>query len=418
MDPVVTEAVKTKFAALAPLFDERLRRRWAAVEARSMGRGGIACLAAATGMSRTTIDTGLKELAANEAAGAHDDSGRLRRPGAGRKPLTAHDPNLVQALERLVDPVTRGDPMGPLLWTCSSAARLAEHLRSAGHPVSERTVNRLLHELGYSLQANRKTLEGAQHADRDAQFKHINRRGRAFQALRQPVVSVDTKKKELVGEYRNGGREWRPKGQPERVKVHDFVDKALGKAIPYGIYDVTGDSGWVSVGEDHDTAVFAVETLRRWWLKMGSVAYPQARRLLITADGGRFQQQSQSAVEGGVAEVRRRHGAARLGVSLSARHEQVEQDRASDVLPHYRELAWEAVGESGSGGEPDRAYENQERLEDPLGVGREQLPDRADGERRTDAGSESEAGSVSRRMELPTDSQRVTKNPLYFGETP
>ena len=286
MDPVVTEAVKTKFAALAPLFDERLRRRWAAVEARSMGRGGIACLAAATGMSRTTIDTGLKELAANEAAGAHDDSGRLRRPGAGRKPLTAHDPNLVQALERLVDPVTRGDPMGPLLWTCSSAARLAEHLRSAGHPVSERTVNRLLHELGYRLQANRKTLEGAQHADRAAQFKHINRRGRAFQALRQPVVSVDTKKKELVGEYRNGGREWRPKGQPERVKVHDFVDKALGKAIPYGIYDVTGDSGWVSVGEDHDTAVFAVETLRRWWLKMGSVAYPQARRLLITADGG------------------------------------------------------------------------------------------------------------------------------------
>ena len=368
MDPVVTEAVKTKFAALAPLFDERLRRRWAAVEARSMGRGGIACLAAATGMSRTTIDTGLKELAANEAAGARDDSGRLRRPGAGRKPLTAHDPNLVQALERLVDPVTRGDPMGPLLWTCSSAARLAEHLRSAGHPVSERTVNRLLHELGYSLQANRKTLEGAQHADRDAQFKHINRRGRAFQALRQPVVSVDTKKKELVGEYRNGGREWRPKGQPERVKVHDFVDKTLGKAIPYGIYDVTGDSGWVSVGEDHDTAVFAVETLRRWWLKMGSVGVSAGAAVADHGRRGRFQQQSQSAVEGGVAEVRRRHGAARLGVSLSARHEQVEQDRASDVLPHYRELAWEAVGESGSGGEPDRAYENQERLEDPLGV--------------------------------------------------
>ena len=417
MDPVVTEAVKTKFAALAPLFDERLRRRWAAVEARSMGRGGIACLAAATGMSRTTIDTGLKELAANEAAGAHDDSGRLRRPGAGRKPLTAHDPNLVQALERLVDPVTRGDPMGPLLWTCSSAARLAEHLRSAGHPVSERTVNRLLHELGYRLQANRKTLEGAQHADRDAQFKHINRRGRAFQALRQPVVSVDTKKKELVGEYRNGGREWRPKGQPERVKVHDFVDKTLGKAIPYGIYDVTGDSGWVSVGEDHDTAVFAVETLRRWWLKMGSVAYPQARRLLITADGGGSNSSRSRLWK---VELQKFADATGLRVSVChfpPRHEQVEQDRASDVLPHYRELAWEAVGESGSGGEPDRAYENQERLEDPLGVGREQLPDRADGERRTDAGSESEAGSVSRRMELPTDSQRVTKNPLYFGDT-
>ena len=345
-------------------------------------------------------------------AGACDD------PARGRKPLTAHDPNLVQALERLVDPVTRGDPMGPLLWTCSSAARLAEHLRSAGHPVSERTVNRLLHELGYSLQANRKTLEGAQHPDRDAQFKHINRRGRAFQALRQPVVSVDTKKKELVGEYRNGGREWRPKGQPERVKVHDFVDKTLGKAIPYGIYDVTGDSGWVSVGEDHDTAVFAVETLTAVVAEDGQRGVSAGAAVADHGRRGRFQQQSQSAVEGGVAEVRRRHGAARLGVSLSARHEQVEQDRASDVLPHYRELAWEAVGESGSGGEPDRAYENQERLEDPLGVGREQLPDRADGERRTDAGSESEAGSVSRRMELPTDSQRVTKNPLYFGETP
>ena len=286
MDHTLTEAVKTKFAALAPWFDERLRRRWAAVEARQMGRGGIACVAAATGMSRTTIRAGLKELAATPAPDAAATAGRLRRPGAGRKRLTTHDPKLVRALERLVDPVTRGDPMGPLLWTCSSAARLARELATAGHPVSERTVNRLLHELGYSLQANRKTLEGSQHADRDAQFKHINRRGRAFQALRQPIVSVDTKKKELVGEFRNGGREWRPKGQPQQVKVHDFVDKTLGKAIPYGIYDVTGDSGWVSVGVDHDTAVFAVETLRRWWLKMGRVAYPQARRLLITADGG------------------------------------------------------------------------------------------------------------------------------------
>lgn len=286
MDHVLTEAVKTKFAALDPLFDERLRRRWAAVEARLMGRGGIACVAAATGLSRTTIRAGLQELDAKQAADGEPDAGRLRRPGAGRKPLTDRDPKLAHALERLVDPVTRGDPMGPLLWTCSSAARLATELTAAGHPVSERTVNRLLHELGYSLQANRKTLEGAQHADRDAQFKHINRRVRAFQRLRQPVVSVDTKKKELVGEYRNGGREWRPKGQPERVKVHDFVDKELGKAIPYGVYDVTNDTGWVSVGEDHDTSAFAVETLRRWWLRMGSAAYPEAKRLLITADGG------------------------------------------------------------------------------------------------------------------------------------
>ena len=210
----------------------------------------------------------------------------MRRRGAGRKRLTAHDQSLAQELERLVDPVTRGDPMGPLLWTCSSAAHLATELTGAGHSVSERTVNRLLHELGYSLQANRKTLEGKQHADRDEQFKNINRRVRAFQRLRQPVVSVDTKKKELIGQFRNGGREWRPQGDPERVKVHDFIDRELGKAIPYGVYDVTRDSGWVSVGEDHDTPAFAVETLRRWWRRMGRAAYPAAKRLLITADGG------------------------------------------------------------------------------------------------------------------------------------
>ena len=286
MDLALTEAVKAKFVALDPLFDERLRRRWAAVEARVIGRDGIVRVAAATGMSRTTIRAGLKELAAKQSGGAEPETARVRRPGAGRKRLTAHDQTLAQALERLVDPVTRGDTMGPLLWTCSSAARLATELTAAGHPVSERTVNRLLHELGYSLQANRKTLEGKQHADRDAQFKHINRRGRAFQRLRQPVVSVDTKKKELIGQFRNGGREWRPQGDPQRVKVHDFVDKEVGKAIPYGIYDVTNDSGWVSVGEDHDTPAFAVETLRRWWQRMGSVAYPAAKRLLITADGG------------------------------------------------------------------------------------------------------------------------------------
>ena len=286
MDSALMQAVKAKFVALDPLFDERLRRRWAAVEARTIGRGGIARVAAATGMSRTTIRAGLHELAGKEAAGAEPDGGRVRRPGAGRKRVTERDQTLAHALERLVDPVTRGDPMGPLLWTCSSAARLATELAAGGHAVSERTVNRLLHELGYSLQANRKTLEGKQHADRDAQFKQINRRVRAFERVRQPVVSVDTKKKELIGEFRNGGREWRPQGDPQRVKVHDFVDKELGKAIPYGVYDVTGDRGWVSVGEDHDTAAFAVETLRRWWLRMGKVAYPAAKRLLITADGG------------------------------------------------------------------------------------------------------------------------------------
>ena len=381
MDLALTEAVKAKFVALDPLFDERLRRRWAAVEARGIGRGGIARVAAATGMSRTTIRAGLKELAGKQAGGAGPESVRVRRRGAGRKRLTAHDQTLAQELERLVDPVTRGDPMGPLLWTCSSAARLATELTVAGHSVSERTVNRLLHELGYSLQANRKTLEGKQHADRDEQFKHINRRVRAFQRLRQPVVSVDTKKKELIGQFRNGGREWRPQGDPQRVKVHDFVDKELGKAIPYGVYDVTNDSGWVSVGEDHDTPAFAVETLRRWWRRMGRAAYPAAKRLLITADGGWFQQQSQSAVEGGVAEVRGREWAVHLGVSLSAGDEQVEQDRPPDVLPHRGELERAAVGESRGGGEFDRAHDDPSRLDDPFGVGREQLSDGTNGER-------------------------------------
>ena len=283
MNPV-TQALKGKFAVLGPLLDERTRRLWAAAEARSIGRGGVTRVAEATGMSRGTVRAGLKELDSGEPAAPRP--ARLRSPGAGRKALTTRDPGLVSALERQLDPVTRGDPMGPLRWTCSSAARLAQRLHSEGHPVSERTVNRLLHELGYSLQANRKTLEGRQHPDRDAQFRRIDRRVWAFQRLGQPVVSVDTKKKELIGAYRNAGREWRPKGQPEEVKVHDFIDRELGKAIPYGVYDLTANAGWVSVGVDHDTAEFAVHTVRRWWRQMGRHTYPDAKRLLITADGG------------------------------------------------------------------------------------------------------------------------------------
>ena len=278
------ESLQGKYAALGPLLDERTRRLWAAAEARAIGRGGITRVAEATGMSRVTVRAGLRELESGASASARP--GRLRSPGGGRKALAERDPGLVGALERELDPVTRGDPTGPLRWTCSSAARLSQRLREAGHPASERTVNRLLHDLGYSLQANRKTREGRQHPDRDAQFRRIDRRVRAFQRLGQPVVSVDTKKKELVGPYRNGGREWRPKGQPEEVRVHDFIDRDLGKAIPYGVYDLTANAGWVSVGVDHDTAAFAVETLRRWWRQMGRRAHPDARRLLVTADGG------------------------------------------------------------------------------------------------------------------------------------
>lgn len=283
----LTELIEAKYIALEPLFDERVRRIWAAVEARSLGRGGIIRVAEATGLARATIRAGLKQLdlPTSEDKEPLLDS-RLRSPGGGRKPVTNHDPNLLRELEALVDPVTRGDPMSPLRWTCKSADKLADGLRVRGHVVSERTVNRLLHDLGYSLQSNRKTIEGKGHPDRDAQFQYINRRVKAFQRQGQPVISVDTKKKELVGQHRNGGREWQPKGNPEKVKVHDFPDKELGKAIPYGVYDMAANNGWVSVGVDHDTAEFAVETIRRWWNRMGIRVYPQAKKLLITADGG------------------------------------------------------------------------------------------------------------------------------------
>lgn len=287
MQNPTSEAIAAKFIILRPLLDERARRMWAAVEARAMGRGGMSRVAEATGLSRVTIRAGLQELAlADRASGPQAPPERLRRRGGGRKPLSLHDPHLLHALETLVDPVTRGDPMSLLRWTCKSASQLAAALRAQGHPVSERTVNRLLHDLGYSLQSNRKTLEGSTHPDREAQFQYINRRAKAFQQQSQPVISVDTKKKELVGQFRNGGREWSPQGQPEEVEVHDFPSKTLGKVIPYGVYDEATNTGWVSVGVDHDTAEFAVETVRRWWRHMGSQTYPKAKRLLITADGG------------------------------------------------------------------------------------------------------------------------------------
>jgi hypothetical protein len=287
MRNATVQAIRTKYEDLEPVLDERARRLWAATEARAIGWGGISQVSEATGLSRITIKAGLTELdlpatPAEREAVRH----RVRRPGGGRKALVDYDPDLLRDLETLVDPVTRGDPMSPLRWTCKSAAKLATELRAEGHAASERSVNRLLHALGYSLQSNRKTIEGKGHPDRDAQFQYINRRVKAFQRQGQPVVSVDAKKKELVGQFRNGGREWQPEGQPEEVDVYDFAKKDLGKALPYGVYDQTTNSGWVSVGVDHDTAEFAVETLRRWWRNMGRRVYPHAERLLITADGG------------------------------------------------------------------------------------------------------------------------------------
>jgi hypothetical protein len=278
------QIVSQKFSALAPIFDERSRRLWAAAEATALGRGGISLVAKATGLSRTTIHRGVKEL--SQSPPLRGSSKRIRAAGGGRKPKTAHHPDLLQDLESLVEPTTRGDPESPLRWTCKSTRQLAEALKNKGYRIGRQKVSELLADLGYSLQANRKLREGADHPDRDAQFRCIHELVEDFQSSNQPVISVDTKKKELVGDFKNGGREWRPKGCPEPVRMHDFVDKTLGKVNPYGVYDQTANVGWVSVGTDHDTAAFAVESVRRWWRHMGRHTYPKARRLLITADGG------------------------------------------------------------------------------------------------------------------------------------
>jgi len=278
---VETEAVVAeRFAILAPHLNERQRRLLVGVEARLLGRGGPSLVARATGVSRQTVYDALKEL-----ADPPPPTERVRRPGGGRKRLQDTDPGLVEALDRMVDPDSRGDPMSPLRWTSKSTTQLAKALTAAGHPVSADVVGRLLREAGYSLQAAVKTREGNQHPDRDAQFRYLNEQVRSFGNRGLPVVSVDTKKKELIGEFKNAGKEWQPKGQPVEVNVHDFPEEA-GKAIPYGIYDVGRNEGWVSVGQDHDTAAFAVESLRRWWRGEGRAAYPDAHQLLISADGG------------------------------------------------------------------------------------------------------------------------------------
>ena len=276
------EAIRERYRALAGELDERRRRLWAAAEARSHGRGGLAAVVRATGMAENTIRAGLRELEAGHAL----EPGRVRRRGGGRKPLWEIDPTLVADLERLVDPDSRGDPEQPLRWTAKSVRKLAEALRGAGHQVSHETVARLLRSLGYSLQANAKTREGADHPDRDEQFHHINRTAAEAIESGQPVISVDTKKKELVGDFKAVGAELRPQGSPIPVRVHDFKDKQLGKAIPYGVYDLAEDSGWVSVGIDHDTAAFAVESIRSWWEQLGRERYPDATMLTITADCG------------------------------------------------------------------------------------------------------------------------------------
>lgn len=276
--------IQEKYKALDAILDERGRRIWAAVEARSLRRGGISKVAKATGLSRTTIHVGFKELESGKASAS--PAGRIRKKGGGRKPLTHHAPDIISALDALVEPTTRGDPESPLRWTCKSTRNLARELQQQGYSIGDRKVADLLHDMGYSLQANAKTIEGTQHPDRNAQFEHISARTKAFQRRNQPVISVDTKKKELVGNFKNNGREWQPQGAPQKTNVHDFQDKDLGKVIPYGVYDVANNSGWVSVGIDHDTADFAIDSILSWWKHMGSQAYPEAEELLICADSG------------------------------------------------------------------------------------------------------------------------------------
>ena len=270
------EAIKRRFERVARELNERTRRLVAASEAMAMGWGGISAVSRATGLSRKAISHGIKEL--EEGGGASE--GRIRRKGGGRKKTVSKQPSLREDLERLVEPVTRGDPESPLRWTSKSVRKLAKELRQQGHQVSHQLVSELLHELGYSLQVNRKTV------DRDAQFEHLSAQAQAFLAAGEPAISVDAKKKELVGEFKNGGREWRPAGEPEQVRVYDFPIPGVGRATPYGVYDLGQNAGWVNVGIDHETAAFAVESIRRWWNAVGKSQYPEAKRLLISADGG------------------------------------------------------------------------------------------------------------------------------------
>jgi hypothetical protein len=366
----VTEWIRQKFEGLVPVMDERVRRQWAACEARSLGWGGISVVAAATGMSRSTIRTGIKELTEREQSGSKP-SARVRRAGGGGKPLVETDPAIARALEALVEPQTRGDPMSPLRWTLKSTSRLAAELTDQNHPVSARKVAALLKDADYSLQGNRKTREGSTHQDRDAQFQHINARVTSTQARGQPVVSVDAKKKELVGDFKNNGKEWQPKGRPEEVRVYDFIDKApdKGRVTPYGVYDLTANEGWVSVGTDHDTARFAAQTILKWWREMGQTRYPNATELMITADGG-----GSNSSRCRLWKIALQELADATGLMLNVCHfppgtSKVEQDRTPSVLPRHAELARQAAGQSRSDREADRKHDNRHRFESQSSIG-------------------------------------------------
>jgi transposase len=337
------DLIRRRFDALDPVLDEQARRRFAAAEARVFGRGGVTLVSKVTGIARSTINRGITEIEENRSAG----EGRVRRPGGGRRANTQEDPTLLDDLQSLLEASTRGDPMSPLLWTSNSLDKLCAALKGMQHDVCPNVVAKLLRKLGYSLQSNRKTREGGKHPDRDAQFQYLDARMKEHMLEQSPVISVDTKKKELVGDFKNAGQELRPKASPEEVRVHDFIDRELGRAVPYGIYDIADNKGWVSVGVDHDTAAVAVNTIRRWWSTMGQERYPNAKRLMITADGG-----GSNGARVRLWKIELQKFVDEIGIPVMVCHlppgtskwnkacPREGGDRAPPVRVHHQELAW------------------------------------------------------------------------------
>jgi len=410
-------AIGERFQLLAGELDERGLRVWAAAEATSLGWGGTAAVARATGIAASTIRRGRAELASGESPGA----GRVRRPGAGRKPLTETDLTLLEDLERLVDGESRGDPERPLRWTAKSLRNLAAELRAQGHLISDRSVAPLLRQLGYSLQANAKTREGARHPDRDAQFRHINTTIAAALDAGEPAISVDTKKKELVGDFKNAGRELRRKGQPEQVRTHDFrdADPELGKAAPYGVYDIADDVGWVNVGIDNDTAQFAVESIRGWWQQLGSSRYPNATCLTITADCGGSKRQPHPALEDRTASTGRRNTSCDPRLPLPARHQQMEQDRAPPVQLHQHQLARQTARLPPDDHQPNRRHHDPHRPDRPRPPRRTHLRQRNQNHRRRACRRQPHRRPLPPRMELHHQPARqMMRRPLVSVRQP
>jgi hypothetical protein len=369
--------LKRKFRAAWPHLDERTRRIMAGTEAVSLGYGGVSVVRRACGLSRKAISKGIREI----QGGGKPLVGRIRRPGAGRKSITQSDPRLVQTLERLIDEQTRGDPESALRWICKSTRAIAEELGQQQHTVSHMKVAQILHDLNYSLQSNRKTEEGADHPDRDAQFRHIN--VTVKRCLRQgiPVISVDTKKKELVGNYHNAGQQWRAARQPRAVQGHDFPGSEVPRAYPYGIYDIGRNAGFVNVGTDHDTGAFAVASIRGWWRTEGRRIYRDAKTILITADGGGSNGWRLRLWKLGVTKIRRSDRTGHCGVSLSTRHQQMEQDRAPAVFLYLVQLARGAIAGLRNNRQSHRRDDHGEGIESHLPTGSAQIPHRARSER-------------------------------------